>query len=42
MAGQPRDRLLCRAENLLDKQYQTASGYGALGRSVYAGLRGHF
>jgi predicted metal-binding protein len=26
-----------RAENLADRRYQTANGYGALGRSVYAG-----
>jgi vitamin B12 transporter len=31
-----------RAENLFDRQYQTASGYGALGRSIYAGFRSHF
>jgi predicted metal-binding protein len=36
----PAIAFFARAENLLDKQYQTASGYGALGRSVYAGLRG--
>lgn len=31
-----------RAENLADKRYQTANGYGALGRSIYAGLRSRF
>ena len=28
-----------RVENLADKRYETASGYGALGRTVYLGLR---
>jgi vitamin B12 transporter len=31
-----------RAENLGDRHYQTANGYGALGRSVYFGLRSRF
>lgn len=31
-----------RAENLADKRYQTANGYGALGRSIYAGFRSRF
>jgi len=28
-----------RIENLTDKHYQTAGGYGSLGRTVYIGLR---
>ncbi|MCC6827742.1 MAG: TonB-dependent receptor [Novosphingobium sp.] len=31
-----------RVENLFDKGYETASGYGSLGRSLYLGLRGRF
>ncbi|BAV64619.1 TonB-dependent receptor plug domain-containing protein [Sphingobium cloacae] len=31
-----------RVENLSDKQYETASGYGTLGRSFYAGIRSRF
>lgn len=34
--------LFGRVENLFDKQYQTASRYGTLGRSVYTGFRGRF
>lgn len=31
-----------RAENIMDKRYETADGYGALGRTVYLGLRSRF
>lgn len=31
-----------RIENILDKSYQTAFRYNALGRSLYVGLRGRF
>ncbi|MCW1383722.1 TonB-dependent receptor [Novosphingobium sp. KCTC 2891] len=31
-----------RIENLSDKHYETAGGYGALGRTVYLGLRSRF
>ena len=31
-----------RAENLFDKKYETAGGYGSLGRSFYLGLRSKF
>ncbi|WP_236554884.1 TonB-dependent receptor [Novosphingobium sp. 9U] len=31
-----------RVENLADKDYQTTSGYGSLGRTVYFGLRSRF
>ncbi|WP_225205615.1 TonB-dependent receptor plug domain-containing protein [Novosphingobium huizhouense] len=31
-----------RVENLADKRYETAGGYGALGRTVYFGLRSRF
>lgn len=31
-----------RIENLADKHYETASGYGSLGRMVYLGLRSRF
>lgn len=31
-----------RVENLADKHYQTARGYGSLGRTVYLGLRSRF
>lgn len=31
-----------RVENLADKRYETAAGYGALGRTVYVGLRSRF
>lgn len=31
-----------RVENIADKQYETAGGYGALGRTVYLGIRSRF
>lgn len=31
-----------RIENLADRHYETASGYGSLGRTVYIGLRSRF
>lgn len=31
-----------RVENLTDKEYQTAAGYSALGRTVYFGIRSRF
>ncbi len=31
-----------RIENIGDKQYQTAAGYNAPGRTAYVGVRGHF
>ena len=31
--------LFARAENLLDKHYETAFQFGSLGRSVYGGVR---
>ena len=31
-----------RVENLADKTYQTAGGYGALGRTFYLGVRSRF
>lgn len=31
-----------RIENLADKAYETAGGYGALGRTVHVGIRGQF
>lgn len=31
-----------RVENLADKNYETAGGYGALGRTIYLGLRSRF
>lgn len=31
-----------RVENLTDKHYETARGYGSLGRTVYLGLRSRF
>ncbi|NLR71368.1 TonB-dependent receptor [Novosphingobium sp. ERN07] len=31
-----------RVENIADKRYETAGGYGALGRTVYIGLRSRF
>jgi vitamin B12 transporter len=34
--------LFGRVENLFDETYETASRYGTLGRSYYAGLRGRF
>lgn len=34
--------LNARAENIADRHYETASGYGALGRTIYLGLRSHF
>lgn len=38
----PQVRLYARVENVFDETYQTAFRYDALGRSVYAGLRGRF
>ena len=38
----PALRLFGRVENLGDKQYRTAAGYNSLGRTVWAGLTGHF
>ena len=38
----PAVRLIVRGENIFDETYQTAYRYGALGRSIYAGLRGRF
>ena len=35
-------KLFARAENIFDEQYMTVFRYGALGRSVYAGIRGRF
>ncbi|MBB5714389.1 TonB-dependent receptor plug domain-containing protein [Sphingomonas aerophila] len=35
-------RLFVRGENLFDRKYQTAYGFGTLGRSIYAGFRGRF
>jgi vitamin B12 transporter len=35
-------RLFARAENLFDEKYMTVFRYGALGRSIYAGIRGRF
>jgi vitamin B12 transporter len=35
-------KLFARAENIFDEQYMTAYRYGALGRSIYAGVRGRF
>lgn len=35
-------RLFARVENLFDENYMTVYRYGALGRSIYAGLRGRF
>jgi len=34
--------LQARVENVADKEYQTTSGYGSLGRTVYFGLRSRF
>ncbi len=34
--------LFARAENLADKQYEDARGYGTPGRSFYAGVSGRF
>jgi vitamin B12 transporter len=31
-----------RVENIADKRYETAGGYGALGRTAYVGLRSRF
>lgn len=31
-----------RVDNIGDKHYETASGYGSLGRTVFAGLKGRF
>lgn len=31
-----------RVENLADERYETATGYSALGRTVYVGVRTHF
>ncbi len=38
----PQVRLFARVENLFDERYETIARYGALGRSVYAGVRGRF
>ncbi|WCT72363.1 TonB-dependent receptor [Sphingomonas naphthae] len=38
----PALKLFARAENVFDKSYMTASRYGTLGRSIYAGVRGRF
>ncbi|MCG2841612.1 TonB-dependent receptor [Sandaracinobacter sp. RS1-74] len=38
----PEVRLVLRADNVFDTDYQTAYRYGTLGRSVYAGVRGRF
>lgn len=38
----PTVRVFARAENVFDEDYATASGYGTLGRSIYAGFRGRF
>ena len=35
-------RLFARVENLFDDHYETARGFGTLGRSFYAGFRGRF
>lgn len=35
-------RLFARVENLFDEAYMTAYRYGALGRSIFAGVRGRF
>ncbi|MBX3687155.1 MAG: TonB-dependent receptor, partial [Rhodocyclaceae bacterium] len=32
-------RIEARANNLLDKRYETAWGYGTEGRNVFVGLR---
>ena len=42
VALDPRLALFGRVENVGDKTYSTAYRYAALGRSVYAGLRGRF
>jgi vitamin B12 transporter len=34
--------LFGRVENVFDEDYETAAGYGTLGRSVYAGIRARF
>jgi vitamin B12 transporter len=34
--------LQARVENVADKDYQTTSGYGSLGRTVYLGVRSRF
>jgi vitamin B12 transporter len=31
-----------RLENLLDEKYETANGFNAAGRGIYAGLRASF
>ncbi len=38
----PQIRLFARAENLFDHTYRTTLRYAALGRSLYAGMRGRF
>ena len=38
----PEVRLFGRVENLFDENYMTANRFGALGRSVYVGMRGRF
>lgn len=35
-------RLFVRGENVFDEEYETASRYNTLGRSIYAGFRGRF
>ncbi|MDO9368722.1 MAG: TonB-dependent receptor [Sphingopyxis sp.] len=35
-------KLFARAENVFDENYMTVFRYGALGRSIYAGIRGRF
>lgn len=35
-------RVFGRVENIADKRYQTAAGYNSLGRTVWAGIAGHF
>ncbi|QIG79064.1 TonB-dependent receptor [Stakelama tenebrarum] len=38
----PEFSLYGRVENVFDEDYETAGGYGTLGRSVYLGIRGSF
>ncbi|MDI1295020.1 MAG: TonB-dependent receptor, partial [bacterium] len=38
----PQLHIFARVENLFDETYMTAYRYGALGRSIYAGIRGRF
>lgn len=42
LAIAPEFSLFGRVENLFDANYETAGGYGTLGRSIYAGIRGRF